>query len=173
MSEELTTQTRLNLATAKDEWKQALARAELLEIDVMEARQAAALANEKASRLSKVLAILDSDYVPEPIPVAPAPAQASPALPVAQPADPGTSVAEQIAAAAAAGDPLATRSADFSDGGREDRNAPPPANRPQTGPACPGCGRHGVLSQQMIMVGDRGPFNAIVCGNCGHQKVMI
>jgi hypothetical protein len=173
MSEDLTNQTRLNLATAKDAYRQALAKAELLEIEVLEARQAAELASAKASRLSKVLEILDSDYVPEP---SPAPVERQAPVPqgqVQQPPDPepGLSVADQIAAKAAAGDELASRTVDES--GPEDRNAPPPSNVPQAGPACTGCGRQGTLGMSQIMVGDRGPFPAVVCNYCGHQKAMI
>lgn len=169
---DLLNQTRLRLAQAKEAYKIALAEAEMLEIEVMESRQAAELAAAKASKLSRVLEILDSDYVPEPIPVstarfapsAPAPAQQ------AAPAPEGVSVAEAVAAAKAAGDPLANRTIDG--GGREDSDAPPPSNRPQ-GPACPGCGTPGSMVQAQIMVGDRGPFPAVVCSHCGHQKAMI
>lgn len=174
MSEDLTNQTRLNLATAKDAYRQALAKAELLEIEVLEARQASELAAAKASRLSKVLQILDSDYVPEPAPVAATPGaipEAPQAAPQPAPVEAGVSVADQIAAAAAAGDEMANRTVDG--GGYEDRDAPPPANRPAQGPACPGCGTPGSMVQSQIMVGDRGPFPAIVCTHCGHQKAMI
>jgi len=171
MSDDLTNQTRLNLAVARDEYRQALAQAELLEIEVIEMRSKANTAAERTRRLQNVLAILDDTFVPEqPASTNTGVPQAKP-VEVAAPADPGLSVAEQVAKAAAAGDELASRSA--SGGGHEDRSAPPPSNRPAPGPACPGCGTLGSMAQSQIYVGDRGPFPAIVCGHCGHQKAMI
>jgi len=172
MSDDLTTQTRLKLAKARDEYRQALATAELLELDVLQARQAAELAAAKAERLSKVLEILDSDFIAAPAPAAPAAPVRAPAQPVAQPVPASEgSVADAVAKAQAAGDPLANRKVD--DFAQEDRDAPPPSNRPAPGPACPGCGTPGSMVQSQIMVGDRGPFPAIVCTHCGHQKAMI
>jgi hypothetical protein len=169
MSESIEVSTAISLAQARDKIRDLQVAAEMAALAAADAVAAVEAQTRKVEKLERILAIL-RDEVPPPITVGNHPPEiSSKPAPAPAPVAPGQSVAEQVAARAAAGDELAQRSVQ---GGKEDRDAPPPINR-NHGPPCPGCGTPGKLEQRMVMINGRGPFNAIVCTACGHQKASI
>lgn len=162
LSLEQTTATQL--ATARKELAESAALAELAVLGALEAQAKAAGLQTRVARVERALAILRGE---EPAVISPLVAHKPDLNPVKVPYM-ATSVAEQAAAARAAGDPLANRRVDNSD-------TPPPkaANRAKEGPQCPGCGAYGTIQAIVKMIGDKGPFSGYSCSDCGTEKLHI
>lgn len=168
MTDQVEQQTAISLAQARQAHREAIVAAEQAAFDAEELAMHAELAGRRVTRLARALAILNGEEVPEVRDIAPAVALHAAVPTPAPPAPPGMSVAEQIAARKAEGDPLAKRTAESA---AELHDAPPPANR-NHGPQCPGCGTPGSLQQTMISI--KGMlYPGIACRVCGHQKAAI
>jgi hypothetical protein len=177
----------LELAAAQKQAEGAMEKA-------IDAQEAVVTAAENVKKLRAALGALKGE---------------TPTQPDEAPTPTDASVAAQAAAAAAAGDPLANRSADFGEPPpvaaadaagnvrgvhqepgyvaepqplvdhsgqpirkRRDNPQALAEQQSQKGPACPGCGKHGTLSQYSKNIGDRGPFFFVGCGSCGSERMI-